>query len=688
MDESYLDHLNERQREAVAYGLSRAGHLPPPLLVIAGAGTGKTATLAHRVAHTVVCGGDPTRIMLLTFSRRAATEMASRTTKLVGKALRLNQTVELPWCGTFHSVGARLLREYASNIGIGADFNIHDRSDSADLIDLVRHELDLSVSKSRFPRKETCLSIYSMVINTQGTLEEVLSTAFPWCEQWLEELRRLFAGYVKAKQNQHILDFDDLLLYWSHMMKIPAIANDVADRFDYVFVDEYQDTNRMQQDILLAMKPSGEGVTVVGDDAQAIYRFRAAEIQNILGFPDAFKPKAKVITLEQNYRSSQPILTAANAVITLAKDQYSKNLWTARKGGEKPKIVAIQDEAVQAQYVADTVLANREVGSHLRDQAILFRASHHSALLEVELTRRDIPFVKFGGLRFMDAAHIKDVVCVIRWAQNLRDKVSGFRILKLLPGFGSVKARRLVDALAVSAASWEEFRKYSPPTAAKPIWADFMLLMERLRAPMLGWPADLPLVREWYSPILEAQYDDHKERLADIIQLEQIAHTFPTREKFVSELTLDPTETSSRQAANANLDDDYLILSTVHSVKGLEYSHVFVLSCIDGHFPSDLAVGEKEAIEEERRLLYVAMTRAKNSLTLLLPQNFYVHKQPAMGNRHVLAGRTRFIPDSILSHFELSAWPTSARTNALIPQIPTFDIKSSVSAMWDKASGS
>jgi len=684
MEPDYLDHLNQQQREAVIYGLGRPGKLPPPLLVIAGAGTGKTATLAHRLAHIVVSGGDPTRLLLMTFTKRAAVEMVDRATRLVGKVLKLDAAVDLPWAGTFHSIGARLLREYATTIGLSPNFNVHDRSDSADLMDLVRHELEFSQSMKRFPKAATCLAIYSMVVNTQGRLEDVLPKSFPWCEQWMDELRTLFAAYVKAKQAQHVLDFDDLLLYWSHMVKIPVIASDISDRFDYVLVDEFQDTNRMQGEILLAMRPTGVGVTVVGDDAQSIYKFRAAEVENILNFPNIFNPSAKIITLEQNYRSSQPILNVANAVIAFAEKRYTKNLWCTRIGGEKPRLVVVPDDAAQAKYVADALLANREAGDSLRHQSVLFRASHHSGQLEIELTRRGIPYVKYGGLRFMDAAHIKDVICLLRWAQNMKDRISGFRVLKLLPGFGPMKAGRLVDTMAVSPTPMDELRKYAPPTNAKSYWSGFLKLMDRLKAPMLGWPADMSLIREWYAPLLELLYADPKNRLSDIVQLEQIASTFPTRDKFITELTLDAPDAKTRQSGEPNLDDDYVVLSTVHSVKGLEYSRVFILNCVDGCFPSDLAVGEKEEIEEERRLLYVGMTRARNSLTLLLPQNFYTQKQPAMGGRHVTASRTRFIPDSILEHFDVQAWPDTKGIEGRRSSLPPVDISEIIAADWDR----
>src|SRR6201985_860489 len=401
MSVAYLDSLNRDQRRAVEHGVGEKNAAPGgPLLVIAGAGSGKTSTLAHRVAHLIVNKADPRRILLMTFSRRAASEMSRRIERIARKVMGDKagiMTDALSWAGTFHGIGARLLREYAEQIGIDPSFTIHDREDSADLMNLARHELGLSRTQSRFPTKGTCLSIYSRCGNTEAPIEQVLGQFFPWCSGWSGELKQLFAAYVEAKQQQNVLDYDDLLLYWAQMMSDASIADDIGGRFDHVLVDEYQDTNRLQSSILLALKPGGRGLTVVGDDAQSIYSFRAATVRNILDFPDQFTPRAEIITLDRNYRSTQPILSAANGIIGLAKERFTKNLWTERASSEKPRLVTVRDEADQARYVVEQVLERRESGTLLKQQAVLFRTSSHSGPLEIELTRRNIRFVKFGG---------------------------------------------------------------------------------------------------------------------------------------------------------------------------------------------------------------------------------------------------------------------------------------------------
>ncbi len=447
---SYLAKLNDAQREAVEFGADTPDAPAGPLLVIAGAGSGKTNTLAHRVAHLLVKGADPHRILLLTFSRRAALEMTRRVTRIAIGALGSKSAIAqgLTWSGTFHGIGARLLRDYADLVGLSPSFTINDREDSADLMNLVRHELGLSAKEKRFPAKSTCFAIYSRVVNTGASLATVLDQAFPWCREWEPDLRRLFAAYVNAKQSQSVLDYDDLLLYWSHLAAEPSLAADLSRRFDHVLVDEYQDTNRLQASILLSMKPDGRGLTVVGDDAQSIYSFRGATVRNILDFPNHFDPPARCVTLERNYRSTQPILAASNAVIGLASERYTKNLWTDRACEQKPRIVSVADEADQARYVVEKVLEAREAGMTLKSQAVLFRAAHHSAALEIELTRRNIPFVKFGGLKFLDSVHVKDVLAVLRWAENPRDRVAGFRVVQLLPGIGPAIAGRVLDQVS------------------------------------------------------------------------------------------------------------------------------------------------------------------------------------------------------------------------------------------------
>ncbi len=668
MSAARLDKLNPQQRRAVEHGGVQPADCGP-LLIIAGAGSGKTSTLAHRVVHLIDRGADPRRIMLLTFSRRAAVEMTRRVERILGGALPAAAGAgiapSISWAGTFHAIGARLLREYADDIGLGRAFTIHDRADSADLMNLVRHELGFSKTKERFPAKGTCLAIYSRAVNGECALDDVLAAYFPWCAAWQGELRRLFAHYVESKQAHNVLDYDDLLLYWAHMMQEPSIAQDVAQRFDHVLVDEYQDTNRLQAAVLLALKPDGKGITVVGDDAQAIYSFRAATVRNILDFPGQFTPPAEVVTLEQNYRSTQPILAAANAVIGLAEERFTKNLWSERKSAERPRLVGVRDEADQALYVVDRVLDNRETGLALKAQAVLFRASHHSGPLEVELTRRNIPFVKFGGLKFLEAAHIKDMLAMLRWAENPRDRVAGFRVIQLLPGIGPATAAKALDR--VLADPVDGLDAVTPPAAAAAHWPALVETVRLVRSGAAGWPAELDLVRRWYEPHLNRIHDDASLRQADLLQLVQIAATYPNRERFLTELTLDPPEATSDRAGTPLLDDDYLILSTIHSAKGQEWNAVFILNAVDGCLPSDLATGTSAEIEEERRLLYVAMTRAKDHLHVIVPQRFFVHAQRSNGDRHLYAARTRFIPASLLEHFDCGGWSPAA-TAAAPPQ--------------------
>jgi DNA helicase-2/ATP-dependent DNA helicase PcrA len=680
-----LDKLNPQQRRAVEHGglpLAQSA----PLLIIAGAGSGKTATLAHRVVHLIENGADPRRIMLLTFSRRAAAEMTRRVDRIFADATRgrsAGLSDAIAWAGTFHSIGARILREYAGDIGLARAFTIHDREDSGDLMNLIRHELGYSATKERFPAKGTCLAIYSRAVNSETALDEVLSANFPWCAIWQDELRHLFARYVEAKQAQNVLDYDDLLLYWAHMMQEPSIAEHVATRFDHVLVDEYQDTNRLQASVLLALKPSGKGLTVVGDDAQAIYSFRAATVRNILDFPGHFAPRAEVVTLEQNYCSTQPILAAANAVIGLAEERFTKNLWSERKSVERPKIVGVRDETDQARYVVERILQRREAGLALKSQAVLFRASHHSGPLEVELTRRNIPFVKFGGLKFLEAAHIKDMLALLRFTENPRDRVAGFRVIQLLPGIGPIIAAKTLDRVAAVADPMEALDGMKPPAAAAEHWPLFVEAVRLLRSGAAGWPAELDLARRWYEPHLDRIHEDASLRQADLHQLVQIAATYPSRERFLTELTLDPPEATSDRAGAPLLDEDYLILSTIHSAKGQEWKSVHILNAVDGCMPSDLATGTSAEIEEERRLLYVAMTRARDHLDIIVPQRFFVHGQRNNGDRHLYASRTRFIPSGLLEHFECCGWsPPTAITTPRTPAHAPVDILKRVRKSW------
>jgi DNA helicase-2/ATP-dependent DNA helicase PcrA len=679
----YLASLNEAQRSAVEHGVVATGaNVAGPLLVIAGAGSGKTNTLAHRVAHLIVKGADPVRILLLTFSRRAAAEMERRAQRLIASATKSDNQHPLLWSGTFHAIGARLLRTYTTSIGLDPGFTIHDREDSADLMNLVRHDLGFSEKDERFPLKGTCLSIYSRAVNAAEPLDEVLRKQFPWCAAWETDLRALFDAYVEAKQAQHVLDYDDLLLYWGEVMKVPELARDIGDLFDHVLVDEYQDTNALQAAILRGLKPDGAGLMVVGDDAQAIYGFRAATVRNILDFPSQLPSPARIVTLEQNYRSTQPILAASNAVIGLARERFTKNLRSDRTSAEKPCLMTVQDDAAQAECIVAAILENREAGTALKEQAVLFRTLHHSALLEIELSKRNIPFVKFGGLKFIEAAHVKDLLAVLRWAENASDRVTGFRVLQLLEGVGPATAGKVLDRMA-GASPFEALAGCRPPAKAAALWKDLVALMQDLRAGAGDWPADFERVRQWCQPHLEQCYADAVVRTGDLDQLQRIAALYPSRQAFLTDLTLDPPSASGDEAGPPRLDEDYLILSTIHSAKGQEWKAVFVLNVVDGCIPSDLATGSADDIEEERRLLYVAMTRAKDRLWLMIPQRFYVQQQARKGDRHLYAARTRFIPTEIVGHFERRSWAAArpSRSGQQVPLAP-IDLRERLRGTW------
>jgi DNA helicase-2/ATP-dependent DNA helicase PcrA len=685
--------LNPAQREAATYGETRAagGVSAAPLLVIAGAGTGKTSTLAHRVAHLLLEGVAPERLLLLTFSRRAAIEMTRRAQQVVADALRSapgsgSQTahVRLPWSGTFHAIGNRLIREYAGRLGLDPSFSVLDRSDAADLMDVVRHRLGLSQTGQRFPRKDTCLGIYSHRINTQQPLRHTLETAYPWCLDWEEALTGLYRAYVEEKLAQQALDYDDLLLYWRVMMRDDALAAEIGARFDHVLVDEYQDTNALQAEIMLRLKPTGAGVTVVGDDAQAIYSFRGATVENILEFPERFSPPAHVVVLEENYRSTQPVLDAANALMADGGRQYRKFLRSTRGGGVKPRYVTVQDDQAQAGYVVERVLECRERGVDLKRQAVLFRNADHSDVLELELMRRNIPYVKYGGLKFLEAAHVKDLLAVLRWADNPRNRIAAFRVLQLLPGMGPANTQRACEAFEAAGFRWPALEQHPVPPAVRGHWPAFAALMAGLGREGATWEGQVTRVREWYEPQLERLYEAAQARRGDLEQLERLAVQYPTREAFVTELTLDPPQASGDLAGDPLLDEDYLILSTVHSAKGQEWEAVHVLNVTDGSFPSEFAAGRPELLEEERRLLYVAMTRAKQELHLIAPVRFYVTQQSRSGDKYVHGTRSRFLTEPVLASLERAAWPAQFEggATAVAEPGPRIDVAAQLRKLW------
>jgi DNA helicase II / ATP-dependent DNA helicase PcrA len=687
-----FDSLNAAQRKAATFGtpIEGKGLRAGPLLIVAGAGTGKTATLAHRAAHLVLNGTDPARILMLTFTRRAAQEMLRRTQAIVAEVLTergklgdRSVTSRLVWSGTFHSVGARILRLFAKQLGLDPQFTVLDRADAADLIDVVRHELGFSGKEKRFPRKDACLAIYTYRVNTGLPLKQTLADQFPWCAEWEQELTQLYREYVARKQKNNVLDFDDLLLYWHVMMKNPALAANLAKNFDHVLVDEYQDTSKLQGEIVAALKPDGAGVTVVGDDAQAIYSFRAAAVDNILGFADRYKPKAEVIVLAQNYRATQQLLDCANALMAEGARQHRKTLMSTRQSAHKPCYVSIEDVSAQAEYIVTKILASREIGLPLKRHAILFRASHHSDVLELELARRNIPFVKYGGLKFLEASHVKDVLSVLRWAENPRNAVAGFRVLKLLPGIGPAHAKQALESLEAQGFSIKSLAACEVPAPSKMDWKRFTDLMAKLANPETPWAGQVRLVRDWYKPQLERLYDSAWTRMGDLEQLEQLSAQHGTRERFLTELTLDPPVVSGDKSGAPSKDEDYVILSTIHSAKGQEWDIVYVLNVADGNFPSEFSTGNPEMVEEERRLLYVAMTRARNELHLCAPLKYQVTQQAKDGDAHVYGAKSRFMTDKVLECFERTTYRSMHGADSLRGgEGDTVDVAAALKDMW------
>jgi DNA helicase-2/ATP-dependent DNA helicase PcrA len=692
MDAPFLDTLNPQQRAAAT------APLESPLLIIAGAGTGKTNTLAHRVAHLIHTGVNPARILLLTFTRRAAAEMTRRAQTILKSNSSFtiqNSALSRLWSGTFHAISNRLLRLHAHSLGLGENFTVIDRSDAEDFLNVCRADLNFDKGDVRFPRKGTCLAIYSRCVNAQEPIEAALKSHFSWCQQYPDQLKTLFRDYTNRKLAQNLLDYDDLLLYWYHAMQDEAVAADIRSRFDAVLVDEYQDTNALQAAVLKNLRPDGKGLTVVGDDAQSIYSFRAATVHNILDFPKVF-PAAHVLKLEQNYRSVQPILDATNAVIALCPNRYYKDLFSARKSAQKPQLVSVLDEDQQSDYIISRILQHLEAGITLKKQAVLFRAAHHSDALEVELARRNIPFVKYGGLKFLEAAHVKDALCFLRLAENPHDTTSAFRLLQLLDGFGPAHTKRAIDFLVENRFDMRAWSDFSPPAAASAQWQTFinlLLALNGLPAPSsvlnpepttlnpLSLPDQVGLVRAFYQPILEKRFDQAQVRSRDLEQLQQISGSFQSRREFLTDLTLDPPANTQDLAGPPLFEEDYLILSTIHSAKGCEWDAVYVLHAADGNIPSDMSTGSEEEIEEERRLFYVALTRAKDFLEVVMPLKYY-YKKHRTGDAHSYAQLTRFLPEPILRHFDRVRLQPRPQLDATAKPSPPCDLKKKIAAMW------
>jgi DNA helicase-2/ATP-dependent DNA helicase PcrA len=636
----HLDGLNPEQREgATAMG--------SPLLIVAGAGTGKTRTLVHRVAYLIETGVRPERILLLTFTRRAAQEMLSRVERLVGAQGRKVQG------GTFHATAHRLLRTFGPAAGLAADFSIMDQADAEDLMQVARAHAGVAQKNKRFPKKETLHWLYSRHVNTERPLADLLHDEYPAFLEWQDDIAKVWADYTRRKSDRNLVDYDDLLLFWVLLLEqAPELAQRITGLWDHVLVDEYQDTNALQARILRGLTGAHGRLTVVGDDAQSIYAFRGATIRNILDFPAQF-PGTRIVTLERNYRSTAPILATSNTVMSRARERFTKELRTERTGGEKPWLVAARDEAQQTRFVADRILELHEEGIPLSEMAVLFRAGYMSADLEIELARRNIPFDKWGGLRFLEAAHVKDVLAFLRILENPRDEVSWYRILMLMPGIGEQTARAAIAAMADLAWDHGAFGRYAPPPRARTAHGALVQLLETLRqgvaADAAVVSADIARVRTMYDALLREKYDRPEPRLADLDQLQVIAAGYPSRQAFLSAIALEPPSGTQDLSGGASEEDDVLVLSTAHSAKGREWDVVFLIWAVDGWFPMARALGDADEEEEERRLMYVALTRARNHLYVTYPLQAYSTRR---GADYTLDQLSRFLDRGVRDTME------------------------------------
>jgi DNA helicase-2/ATP-dependent DNA helicase PcrA len=638
-DTNWADDLDDAQLQAAMHG-------DAPLIVVAGAGTGKTRTLTSRVAALLERGVRPERILLLTFTRRAAEEMLHRASSLCGA----RDAARRIWGGTFHAVAHRLVSEYADALGL-AELTVLDPGDVVDLVELLRdeHGLSAQAGAARMPRAATIADIYTRAVNTGRPARDVITADFGWVEPHTAAVLDILKAYVARKRERSLLDFDDLLLYWRSLLAQPAVAARLQHRWDHVLVDEYQDVNQVQVDIVTALRPAGRGLTVVGDDAQAVYGFRGASSDHLLALHDAL-PDATLVKLERNFRSRQPLLDLANAVRP-GSGRHRVALHADRAGsGRRPRVVRCYDPADEARLIADAVLAAVEDGTGLREQAVLVRAAHHSDLLEVELTARRVPYVKYGGLKFLEAAHVKDFLACLRLVANPRDEISWFRLLRLHDAIGPARARGLLPLLLGSDPDENEIVATAPAGARTTLAATLGGLSAARQSSGPG-----PVVEGCVAllrPLVQRRYPDSGVRLVDIDRLAGTAAASPDLAAFVAEVTLDPPASSSDYAKPPHLDEDYLTLSTVHSAKGLEWSRVHVLQAVDGAFPSDMALSTDEGLDEEQRLFYVAVTRARDELALYTPLRMPHHRR-ARDDRHSYAPASRFLTDAVLATAEV-----------------------------------
>ncbi len=610
----YEDELNAGQLAAVTA-------LDGPILVIAGAGSGKTRTLVYRVARLIESGIPPESILLLTFTRKASEEMLQRVGALIG--FRTDRVTG----GTFHSVANMLLRRYGRAIGLEPGFTILDRGDSEDVINLLRTQHGLNDKARRFPRKNTINEIFSKAVNKLLPVEDVVLGEFPQFTDEIEDLQKLCRAFQSYKRSRLLVDYDDLLVRLRELLdQDEGVRRRVSETYRYILVDEYQDTNRLQAEIVRRIAATHDNVMVVGDDSQSIYAFRGATFRNIMDFPTLF-PGTRIFKLEENYRSTQPILTLANEVINLAAEKYSKTLFTRKGEGPSPVLVKAGDENTQSRFVAQRILELREEGVPLEEIAVLFRSSFHSFDLEIELSRRNVPFVKRGGFKFIETAHVKDILAHLRVVENPRDAVSWNRLLMLIEGVGPKKSQALIETMLSQEGGGLDALKAAASKgsgAGAQGLTDLVRLLEDIGGGSSMTPAEqMNAVCGYYLPILKQQYDDYPKRTKDLEHLYTIAARYGNLDSFLADLTLEPPDQSVFDVEAADRDDERLVLSTIHSAKGLEWHTVFIIWALDGKFPSLYSMTADEEIEEERRLFYVAITRAKQNLYVSYPVNVY-----------------------------------------------------------------
>ena len=679
-----LEGLDEEQRQAVTWPEG-------PLLVLAGAGTGKTRTLAARAGWLRDQGTDPARILLLTFTRRAAEEMLSRLPCPAGTATASGgpraQAGRIAG-GTFHSIAHRIIRRHAEAFALPPQFTVIDPGDVTDMFDVLRGNHGLVSTERRTPRAGVCADIYTRCVNTQQTVADVVKAGFPWCTHFTSQLSDMFRAYVAHKRGHGQVDFDDLLLLWRAALADDAAGPVLRGMFDAVLVDEYQDVNAVQADIVRLLRPDGSGLTCVGDDAQSIYGFRGSDPEHLRRLRADF-PGLAVVRLSRNYRSRQAVLRLANLVRPQSPG-LELELNATRTAGSQPNLVRCYDEATQATQICARVLEARESGTDLRDQAVLVRSAHHSDVLEVELAARGIPYVKYGGLRFTEAAHVRDLLAALRVITNPADDIAWFRVLRLHDGIGPAHARRISAALhltepapqtetALNALSRRNEAVAAAPARSRETLASTLHGLARA-ALLAGTAEQAAAVLAALDRPLRARYSDAAARIADLQRLTDAAATRPSLHDALVELALDPPVSASDLAGPPRLDEDYLVISTIHSAKGLEWPVVHLPHLVDGAVPSDMALGSRAGLDEERRLFYVAVTRARDELYLYAPLRLHHHRN-GRDDRHSLGQITRFLDAAAIA--ACVTVEASPNTPVLVRAgLLTAQIDASLDALW------